>query len=72
MATYKPHSASSQPQNVRSAPMAPPVQHHQQQTPHHQPTKQNRITSIPKPCGVDPLVLLQERENRYNISSESN
>lgn len=26
--------------------------------------KQNRITTIPKPCGLDPIVLLQERENR--------
>nr|CAI5847492.1 unnamed protein product [Callosobruchus analis] len=47
----------------------PPHHHHpppqQQQQQHHHPTsKQNRITSIPKPAGVDPLVLLQERENR--------
>ncbi|XP_023029619.2 ATP-dependent helicase brm isoform X2 [Leptinotarsa decemlineata] len=28
------------------------------------PTKQNRLTTIPKPCGLDPIVLLQERENR--------
>lgn len=26
--------------------------------------KQNRITTIPKPVGIDPLVILQERENR--------
>ncbi|KAI5642441.1 HSA domain-containing protein [Phthorimaea operculella] len=26
--------------------------------------KQNRVTSIPKPCGIDPLALLNERENR--------
>nr|CAI5847493.1 unnamed protein product [Callosobruchus analis] len=44
-------------------PPHPPPQQQQQQ--HHHPTsKQNRITSIPKPAGVDPLVLLQERENR--------
>ncbi|CAH1967331.1 unnamed protein product [Acanthoscelides obtectus] len=47
----------------------PPHHHHppppQQQQQHHHPTsKQNRITSLPKPAGVDPLVLLQERENR--------
>ncbi|XP_045467902.1 ATP-dependent helicase brm isoform X1 [Harmonia axyridis] len=35
------------------------------QPPHQQmPTKQNRITSIPKPAGLDPLIILQERENR--------
>ncbi|KAG5880736.1 hypothetical protein JTB14_009146 [Gonioctena quinquepunctata] len=28
------------------------------------PPKQNRLTTIPKPCGLDPVVLLQERENR--------
>ncbi|XP_066257034.1 ATP-dependent helicase brm-like [Euwallacea similis] len=27
-------------------------------------TKQARITTLPKPCGIDPIVLLQERENR--------
>lgn len=26
--------------------------------------KQNRVTTLPKPCGIDPIVLLQERENR--------
>ncbi|XP_065202229.1 ATP-dependent helicase brm-like [Planococcus citri] len=26
--------------------------------------KQNRVTSLPKPAGIDPLVVLQERENR--------
>ncbi|XP_019754078.1 ATP-dependent helicase brm [Dendroctonus ponderosae] len=28
------------------------------------PAKQSRITTMPKPCGIDPIVLLQERENR--------
>ncbi|XP_050309192.1 ATP-dependent helicase brm-like [Anthonomus grandis grandis] len=28
------------------------------------PAKQTRITTMPKPCGIDPIVLLQERENR--------
>lgn len=28
------------------------------------PTKTSRVTSIPKPCGIDPLLILQERENR--------
>ncbi|KYB25022.1 brahma [Tribolium castaneum] len=27
-------------------------------------TKQNRVTTVPKPVGIDPVVLLQERENR--------
>lgn len=39
------------------------------QPPHQQmPAKQNRITSIPKPAGLDPLIILQERENRCSIS----
>lgn len=28
------------------------------------PSKQTRFTTMPRPCGIDPLVLLQERENR--------
>ncbi|CAH1967289.1 unnamed protein product [Acanthoscelides obtectus] len=28
------------------------------------PGKQSRVTTLPKPCGIDPVVLLQERENR--------
>jgi SWI/SNF-related matrix-associated actin-dependent regulator of chromatin subfamily A protein 2/4 len=27
-------------------------------------TKQNRVTTVPKPVGIDPVVILQERENR--------
>lgn len=30
--------------------------------PYH--TKQNRITPIQKPCGLDPVEILQEREYR--------
>ncbi|KAF5276830.1 hypothetical protein FQA39_LY06382 [Lamprigera yunnana] len=30
----------------------------------HPTQKQNRVTSIPKPVGIDPLIILQERENR--------
>lgn len=26
--------------------------------------KQNRVTTVPKPVGIDPVILLQERENR--------
>lgn len=38
----------------------------QQQRPGNQlvPAKQTRVTTMPKPCGIDPIVLLQERENR--------
>lgn len=28
--------------------------------------KQNRITSVPRPLGLDPLLILQERENRWD------
>jgi len=30
------------------------------------PIKQNRTTSCPKPIGLDPLIILQERENRLS------
>lgn len=35
--------------------------------PYH--AKQNRITPIQKPCGLDPVEILQEREYRYALSS---
>ncbi|XP_025830418.1 ATP-dependent helicase brm isoform X3 [Agrilus planipennis] len=38
-------------------------QQQQQQQPQPQP-KQNRVTTLAKPVGIDPLVILQERENR--------
>lgn len=42
-----------------------PQQQQQQQTQGPQPpVKQNRTTSCPKPVGLDPLIILQERENR--------
>lgn len=50
-----------------------PLPQQQQQPPHQQqqqaqgpppPVKQNRTTSCPKPVGLDPLIILQERENR--------
>lgn len=28
------------------------------------PAKQSRVTTMPKPMGLDPLTILQERENR--------
>lgn len=33
--------------------------------PYH--AKQNRITPIQKPCGLDPVEILQEREYRYGL-----
>lgn len=36
----------------------------QQQQPPQPGTKTNRVTSISKPSGLDPLLILQERENR--------
>lgn len=49
------------PQGIRPGGPAP-VQQGQQP---HPPPKQNRVTSLPKPVGIDPLIILQERENRY-------
>ncbi|XP_060525669.1 ATP-dependent helicase brm-like [Cylas formicarius] len=57
---YKPAPTPPQQQNV------PRAGTHSQQ-PGHQPqhtSKQNRITGVPKPVGLDPILLLQERENR--------
>jgi len=42
----------------------PPQQQQQAQIP--PPVKQNRTTSCPKPVGLDPLIILQERENRLS------
>lgn len=36
----------------------------QAQAPVPQPQKQNRVTAMPRPIGLDPLLILQERENR--------
>lgn len=45
----------------------PPQQQQQQQAQVPQPpVKQNRTTSCPKPVGLDPLIILQERENRLS------
>lgn len=44
----------------------PGCQTPQQQQQQPQPgTKTNRVTSVAKPVGLDPLLILQERENRY-------
>lgn len=37
----------------------------QQPQPQQPGTKTNRVTSVAKPAGLDPLLILQERENRY-------
>ncbi|KAK9499007.1 hypothetical protein O3M35_003529 [Rhynocoris fuscipes] len=43
----------TQPQQPNAAPNAAPTAH-----------KQNRITTMPRPLGLDPVLILQERENR--------
>ncbi|XP_072385053.1 ATP-dependent helicase brm-like isoform X2 [Diabrotica undecimpunctata] len=66
MPPYKPHPQP--PPHLPNPPSRPQPVHHQQShhqpQPHHQSVKHHRISSLPKPCGIDPLVLLQERENR--------
>lgn len=37
----------------------------QQGAQQQQQQKQNRITPVAKPGGLDPVIILQERENRY-------
>ncbi|XP_021942672.1 ATP-dependent helicase brm [Zootermopsis nevadensis] len=56
-----PMSGGMPPMVPSSRPSAPPVQ--QPCTPQAQ-QKQNRVTSLCKPLGLDPLLILQERENR--------
>ncbi|XP_076750195.1 ATP-dependent helicase brm isoform X2 [Xylocopa sonorina] len=54
-------------------PAAPPrpgcqtPQQQQQQQPPQPGTKTNRVTSVAKPAGLDPLLILQERENRVAV-----
>lgn len=48
-------------------PPAPGQQQQQQQQQPQAPTKQNRVTTLPKPVGIDPLIILQERENRWGF-----
>jgi hypothetical protein len=43
---------------------APTPQATQQQQQQQQQQKQNRITPVAKPGGLDPVIILQERENR--------
>ncbi|KAF7988055.1 hypothetical protein HCN44_007549 [Aphidius gifuensis] len=52
---------------VPSGPQRPGVQippQIQQQQQHQQNVKSNRVTTIAKPAGLDPVLILQERENR--------
>lgn len=46
------------PSNAQSVPIPAMMQMQQQ--------KQNRVTPVPKPQGIDPIEALKERENRYN------
>lgn len=43
-------------------------QQQQQQQPPQPGAKTNRVTSVTKPAGLDPLLILQERENRYLLN----
>ncbi|XP_076275469.1 ATP-dependent helicase brm-like isoform X2 [Rhynchophorus ferrugineus] len=54
-----PGSIASQPYKPQ-----PPPQHARPGPPIQHTSKQNRITTVPKPVGLDPVLLLQERENR--------
>lgn len=54
--------AANAPSGIRPGGPTPSQPGQQQAT-----TKQNRITTLPKPVGIDPLIILQERENRYTV-----
>jgi SWI/SNF-related matrix-associated actin-dependent regulator of chromatin subfamily A protein 2/4 len=56
-----PVSGGMPPMVPSSRPTAPPVQQTCAPQTHQ---KQNRVTSVCKPLGLDPLLILQERENR--------
>lgn len=71
MAAHMPTTNGPSPQ--QPLPQQPQQQQQQQQQPSQQqqqvqgpppPVKQNRTTTCPKPIGLDPLIMLQERENR--------
>lgn len=70
MAGIPPHTPNmpttngpSQPQSLPQ-PQQPPQQQVQQTQGPPPAVKQNRTTTCPKPVGLDPLIILQERENR--------
>nr|XP_018898267.1 PREDICTED: ATP-dependent helicase brm-like [Bemisia tabaci] len=52
------------PSPVVLPPPPPPPPNPQQLTQQLQLQKQNRVTTIPRPTGIDPILILQERENR--------
>uniref|UniRef100_A0A8D8W694 ATP-dependent helicase brm n=1 Tax=Cacopsylla melanoneura TaxID=428564 RepID=A0A8D8W694_9HEMI len=58
------HQAQPMPLQPQQVPQqqAPPPQQQQGHMASHM--KQSKLTNIPKPEGVDPLIILQERENR--------
>ncbi|RZC34594.1 ATP-dependent helicase brm, partial [Asbolus verrucosus] len=62
----KPGPPGGPQQNATGVRPGGPIQQNQgtQQQQQQTSTKQNRITTIPKPVGIDPVVILQERENR--------
>ncbi|XP_050537344.1 ATP-dependent helicase brm [Daktulosphaira vitifoliae] len=65
MSGIPPHVPNMPTTNGPSHQQPPPQQ--QQQQPAQgtaAPPKQNRTTTCPKPVGLDPLIILQERENR--------
>lgn len=60
--------APNAPSGIRPGGPPPPAQQGQQQP----PSKQNRVTTLPKPVGIDPLIILQERENRCVVYFNKN
>lgn len=50
-----------------AVPPRPGCQTPQQQQPPQPGAKTNRVTSVAKPAGLDPLLILQERENRVAV-----
>lgn len=58
-----PPSAGGLAQNVVRIGATPPFQQPAQQP----PGKPTKVTMMPKPLGIDPLAILQERENRCVI-----
>lgn len=71
---HMPNMPTTNGPSQQNLPQQPLSQQQQQQQPSPQqqqqtqgpqpPVKQNRTTSCPKPVGLDPLIILQERENR--------
>lgn len=66
MAGIPPHMPTTNGPSQQPVPQQqqPPQQQQQQVQGPPPPVKQNRTTSCPKPVGLDPLIILQERENR--------